>query len=295
MIQRKRNSIAFILACLLWGAQWPAYSSGTAAGFVQSGQTTAQQAQSKIMDWLAAQNTILADVRNVQLKEFVRTSIDAGEGARNYAIDARRSVERIGGLRDSGFAFVSERSVVALRANGREIDDQRAQRFLEQQRRTFRPEMVRLFESFGFPGSGPFDWADVNKPILVERDGKSFWRVGGKLSLQTPFGPQRGPRMGGPPGGPPGGDQGRPRNRPEPVFTAWFTVGTFRLHATRIEVPLPNRFSLSILTTYFAIDGIDSPSKRIIEGTIPVRRRNRTYSIRFRQVLNYSDYIFLLD
>ena len=268
--------------------------------------STSQNTYSDVAEWADEQKAKLSKLQYAELTERVRTTLDGGATPRYYMIEAVRTVTR----------FESERVIVAFEANGREIDQERAAQFMARQRRTFRPELVRMMESFGFPGVDNFQWDQIIEATEIERDGQIFLRVTGRMELPERLGPPDGWRPGGPPGGsqdgrppsrgdgnpaqgyerPPRADEfGPPRGLPERFFTAWFTVTDFRLHATRIEMPLPGRFSLVISTTYTSIDGIDAPSNRIIEGTIPIRRRNRAYSVQFKQVLNYSDYVFHLN
>ena len=271
-----------------------------------------QEARERIAAWSISQTELLSAIKSADLVESARTSLDAGAGARNYSVQSTRTITPV----DAGAAhtvlFVSERSITRFRANGQEVNAQRADRFLEQQQRTFRPELASLLESFEFPGAGMLDFQNIDEPVQVERNGQVFWRIRGQIELPSPVGPpnggQRGRRpwgapdeLGTPPsdgselGAPPRGRGGPNRPRPRASFTAWFTLDEVRIHASRIEMPLPSRFSLSISTTYSSISGIDVPSNRIIEGTIPIRRRNRTYSVYFNQVLNYSDYAIKLN
>lgn len=245
--------------------------------------STSQNTYSDVVEWADEQKAKLSKLQYAELTERVRTTLDGGATPRYYMIKAVRTVTR----------FESERVIVAFEANGREIDQERAVQFMARQRRTFRPELVRMMESFGFPGADNFQWDQIIEATEIERDGQDFLRVAGRLELPERLGPPDGWRPGGPPGGAPDGRP--PRGLPERFFTAWFTVTDFRLHETRVEIPLPGRFSLVISTTYTSIDGIDAPSKRIIQGTIPIRRRNRVYSVQFKQVLNYSDYVFHLN
>ena len=46
----------------------------------------------------------------------------------------------------------------------------------------------------------------------------------------------------------------------------------------------------TITTTYRRIDGLDLPVARTVEGTIPTRRRMRTFTLLFRLEATYSDY-----
>ena len=83
-----------------------------------------------------------------------------------------------------------------------------------------------------------------------------------------------------------------PRNRSGPYerLTAWFDEENFHLQATQAIFSSRGENSLRIRTAYDRFDGIDLPVHRQIEGSTPVRRRMRFFTMFFEQRVEYSDF-----
>jgi hypothetical protein len=130
-------------------------------------------------------------------------------------------------------------------------------------------------ETYRLPIQDVVRFFSVDRARLVERDGQMFWKVDANSELPS--------REGRPPG---------PARRPPPIVqsTLWFTTDTFRLSAMITEIPLPGRRFLSVRANYEAVGSLDVPVRRIVEGTIPLRRRDRMFAVVFKQVTDYDQY-----
>lgn len=126
-----------------------------------------------------------------------------------------------------------------------------------------RPDVLRRFDSFIFPGQLFGRFKPAGSPSIEERDGIEYWRL-----------------------------DAVPRERQGPFarLTAWFDAANFSLRASHAILPLPGRARLSIRTNYETIDGLDVPIRRVIKGSIPMRRRMRMFFSDFEQIIRYSDY-----
>lgn len=242
-------------------------------------------------EWIKSQSTALQQLRAFSVSETVHSSLNAGGGQRNYRLVARRAATRTpdGEKTDDKVQpgrFRMEREILQLVANGQEISADRTSRFLMQQRRMMRPELSRVLDSFRFPVQEVGRWESDEPLQLIERGGTHYWKLNGIATIRLPFGPPE-RRNGREAESRPAS----PTSRKSHV-TAWFTTDTFRLHTTLVEYRLPGRFSLSLRTSYSSEGPLDIPKKRVIEGTVPMRRRSRIFAVHFKQTTDYTDYEF---
>lgn len=244
--------------------------------FTFAGPSTAQDGPGLVRAWIASQRDAFRQVQSYSVTEHKQNTIDTGAGKRTYGTIAERSARRVQENSGAIPQFREDRTLLHFSVNGKDVSTDRAARFLMQQRRMLRPDLSRILDMYRFPIQDAGQWETTQALRLVDRNGQQFWRLDGTTRIQSPFGPP--------------GERPLRRRTQSPRFSAWYTTDTFRLHATQIEFPVPGRFSFSIRITYAAEGALDVPQKRTVEGTIPMRRRNRSFAVRFKQITEYKNY-----
>ncbi|GMQ81384.1 MAG: hypothetical protein BMS9Abin05_0815 [Rhodothermia bacterium] len=224
-------------------------------GFLSARNLSAQDAGGLLRTWMEGQRSAVEAIGSLRVTESVEQVMDSGFGKQELRLKATRQV--------GPEAESPGRTISWIRFNGRELPIDRGNVVRRRLRRMLRPEMARLMDAFRFPVQAVARMAPPRTISQEDLDGAPMWRV-----------------------------DSVPRNRSGPYerFTAWFDEENFHLQATQAILSSRGENSLRIRTAYDRFDGIDLPVHRQIEGSTPVRRRMRFFTMLFKQRVEYSDF-----
>ncbi len=225
------------------------------SGFLSSRDLAAQDARELLRTWMEGQRSAVEAIGSLRVTESIEQVMDSGFGKQELRLEA---------IREAGPEAESPgRTISWIRFNGREVPIDRGNRVRRRLRAMLRPEVARLLETFRFPVQEMARMAPSGAISQEDLEGALMWRI-----------------------------DTVPRNRSGPYerLTAWFDEENFHLQATQAILSSRGENSLRIRTAYDRFDRIDLPVHRQIEGSTPVRRRMRFFTMLFEQRVEYSDF-----
>ncbi len=224
-------------------------------GILSPRNLLAQDARGLLRTWMEGQRSAIEEIGSLRVTESIEHVMDSGFGRQELRLEATREV--------GPEAESPGRTISWIRFNGRKVPTGRGNGIRRRLRGMLRPEMAGLLDGFRFPVQ---ELARMKPPEAISQedlDGSPMWRM-----------------------------DTVPRNRggPSERLTAWFDQENFHLQATQTIFSSRGERSLRIRTAYDRFDGIDLPIHRQIEGSTPVRRRTRFYTMLFEQRIEYSEF-----
>ncbi|MCH8122565.1 MAG: hypothetical protein IH853_05530 [Bacteroidetes bacterium] len=231
------------------------FVGGIPGGFLGAKDVSAQDNRRLLRTWMQGQRSAVEKIGSLRVVESVEQVMDSGFGKQELRFEAVREL--------GPDAQSPGRTISRIRFNGREVPVDRGERVRRRFRSMLRPEMARLLDAYRFPVREIARMVPSRSITQEALDGTPMWRV-----------------------------DSVPRNQGGPIerLTAWFDQDDFRLQASQTVLSLPRGNSLRIRTAYDRFDGIDLPVHRQVEGSTPVRRRMRLFTMLFEQRVEYSDY-----
>lgn len=229
--------------------------AGLSAVFGPSMALGQQEASRSFRTWMEGQRSVVENVGSLQVSEHTEHEMDGGFGRQLFEFDALRSM--------GPDAETPGRMMSNLVANGVSVPDQQADRFRRNIALSLRPEVGRHLQAFRFPIqeiARMIASRDISEELL---DGEQMWRI----DMTS-----------------------RNREGPFERITLWFNKAPFQLHSSLALAAGPGRSSIQIRTDYNRVGTLDMPSVRVIEGSVPVRRRMKMFTMLFKQTTTYSEY-----
>ena len=214
--------------------------------------------QPLVRAWLASQTERGRDIGRVELREQAAWTVDGPFGVRSIGWEADVS----GGPETDGW----QREPISATSNGRPIPLVRWQNLDKQRRGMMGPHAEGVARAVIQFHKLIANMRPSGEAVLEIVDGVPRWRV-----------------------------EMVPRRRREAVerYTLWFDRDVGRLVRSRALVRAPRTDRPFLITTdYTRVDGVDVPSRRLMEGTTKMKRRRRTYTVLFTYDASFDAYRF---
>lgn len=235
--------------------------------------------------WVREQARALQAIDGIEVEASSDRVIEGPEGARRIALDTRLAGAP-GDLRWE--SEIMGGTVNGRRATGKQL------RLLERQHGRFLEGTDAHVDKVLLP-LPLLAQADVERAEPVRIDGVPHLR----LDLVPP-GRRRGAGFGPPPprrrgtgaDGPPRYRPNAPQPKPLRQASLWFDRERGTLTRSRLWVDLPRGGDLTVTTEYERIGGLDLPVRRRVEGTFPMQRRLRSFTVGIDAETVYGGYRF---